>query len=297
MKSVVVNGIIYIGGGNESGDVMEFDPQTESWVKLLDHKAFRFGMADIEGKLVLVGGSSKEDGESDIGYYKSLSVWDADRKELAEDLYPDMPIPRSGPSVVTYKEWMIVAGGNNPKSLCSVDVMNISTKQWYTGPPAHSPFKDMRVAKVNDMCYFLGGSAKDDCNTMNAYRVSLPALISQVKSENNDVQIWESISPLKICRSSPLSINGSLYAFGGFPPDPYSDNQTEIYRYLPDSDEWVVCGHLPNPREDGTSAVLPSGEIVFTGGIEITAGAGDSYFYGSLCKKLSSTDIATVVSQ
>ncbi len=68
----------------------------------------------------------------------------------------------------------------------------------------------MRVAKVNDMCYFLGGSANGHYDTMNVYRVSLPALISQVMSENNDVQIWESISPLEICKSSPLSINGSL---------------------------------------------------------------------------------------
>ena len=132
---------------------------------------------------------------------------------------------------------------------------------------------------------------------MNVYRVSLPALISQVKSENNDVQIWESISPLKICRSSPLSINGSLYAFGGFPPDPYSDNQTEIYRYLPDSDEWVVCGHLPNPREDGISAVLPSGEIVFAGGKEVAVYAGDCIYPGTIYEYLSSTDIATVVLQ
>ncbi len=52
-------------------------------------------------------------------------------------------------------------------------------------------------------------------DTKDVYGVSLPALISQVKSRNIDPQIWKKISPLNVVFSAPLSIGGCLLALGG----------------------------------------------------------------------------------
>ena len=58
-----------------------------------------------------------------------------------------------------------------------------------------------------------------------------------------------------------LEYGGKIYGFGGFsyepaldfnnPKDPwhwYARTRTEIYRYDPKADEWLLLGHLPRPR-------------------------------------------------
>ncbi len=173
-----------------------------------------------------------------------LGVWrSADKKWV--DLYPNMPTPRLCSSVVTYNEWLIVAGGYN---LYSVDVMNIDTKEWYSGPPAPTCFSSMKTATVGDMCYYMGGYA-DGCAIKDVYRVSLPALISQVKSRNIDPQIWKKISPLNVAFSTPLSIGGCLLALGG------RSLSTSIQHYRPESDDWIQVGDLPSPLSEYTCAV------------------------------------------
>ncbi len=210
IQSVLVDEVVYVGGGYFSENdyvVMTYDTHSGRWGTLPPYRTRFFGMAVIRNQLVLVGGDGK--------YCKSFGVWRTDSKKWVE-LHPDMPTPRSHSSVATYNEWLIVAGGvNNGECLSSVDVLNIDTKQWYSGPPAPRGFSDMKTATVGDMCYYMGGRGSDRCATKDVYRVSLPALISQVKSRRIDPQIWETISPLNVKCSTPLSIGGQLLAFGG----------------------------------------------------------------------------------
>ncbi len=72
----------------------------------------------------------------------------------------------------------------------------------------------MKTATVGDMCYYMGGYGADGYDTKDVYRVSLPAIISQV-NRNIDPQIWKKISPLNVASSTPLSIGGCLLALGG----------------------------------------------------------------------------------
>ncbi len=136
---------------------------------------------------------------------------------------------------------MIVAGGYNGGHLSSVDVLNIDTKQWYSGPPAPRDFSSMKTATVGDMCYYMGGDAGYAINEV--YRVSLPALISQVKSRCIDPQIWETISPLNVIFSAPLSIGGHLLAFGGRLSD-IAVTSIQHYQPIPTNGWKLVTCHL-----------------------------------------------------
>ncbi len=69
----------------------------------------------------------------------------------------------------------IVAGGDNGEYLSCVDVMNIDTKEWYSGPPAPRGYSSMKTATVGDTCYYMGGDAGDA--TKDVYRVSLYQLL------------------------------------------------------------------------------------------------------------------------
>ena len=82
IQSVVVQGTVYVGGG-QAGDgsdnshiVMEYDTSLGEWTKLPPYRAWYFAMTVIHNQLVLVGGYE------DCHRSKVLGVWRADRKEL-----------------------------------------------------------------------------------------------------------------------------------------------------------------------------------------------------------------------
>ncbi len=262
IQSVVINGMVYVGGGWTNRDeneniVMTYDTHSGRWGTLPPYRTHRFGMTVIRDQLVLVGGLD-EDGNNS----KSIGVWKSADKEWV-DLYPDMPTPRYYSSVVTYNEWLIVAGGYNGGSLSSVDAMNIDTKEWYSGPPAPRGITHMKTVTVGDMCYYMGGHGAGGCAIKDVYRVSLPVLISQVKSRNIDPQIWKKISPLNVASSTPLSIGGSLFALGGM-------YVTSIQHYRPESDVWIQVGDLPFPLSNCTCAVINDGDVLVAGGLSST---------------------------
>ncbi len=92
-------------------------------------------------------------------------------------------------------------------------------------------------------------------DTKDVYRVSLPALISQVKSRLIDPQIWETISPLNVIFSTPLSIGGYLLAFGGMLLSSGSV-VTSIQHYQRDANKWVKVSDMPSPQSHCTCVTM-----------------------------------------
>ena len=262
---------MYVGGGNAGlgSDnkyiVMTYDISTGKWSTLPSYRARDFAMTAINNQLVLVGG--RERGNR----IKVLGLWDADNKQWTHP-FPEMHTERSSCSAVVYNEWLVVAGGvpTHGAVLSSVEVMNIESKQWYTGPQTCVPWYMMKTAIVGDECYFIGGytsiggSVSTATATTNVYSVSLPYLISKLESDERDGQVWKEISGLQTTRSTPFSISGSLLAVGG------RENMsrkavTAIHLYQPDTGEWVKIGDLLTPRYNVTCDLLLR-EIVVVGG-------------------------------
>ena len=267
LQSVVMQGKVYVGGSGTGyfGNryiVMEYDIDSGKWDKLAQYRTCSFAMTAINNQLVLVGGTQSDDSHSRL-----LGIWRADSKKWIHP-YPDMPTACHSPSVVTYKEWLVVVGGDSDmlKYLSSVNVMNTSSKQWHTVSTAPA-MACMWTAVVGDICYFMGGFDNNG-NTDVVYSVSLPALLSQVNSKGEkDPQIWKRISGLGLYCSTPLSIGGSLLALGG--KDMKDERPvTAIHHYRPETGEWVKVGDLPSPRYDCTCARITDGEILVAGGYD-----------------------------
>ena len=272
LQSVVVQRTMYVGGGSSNFSandyiVMEYDIDSGKWDKLARYTTRWFAMTAINNQLVLIGGTQSDHSDSRL-----LGLWRTDSKKWIHP-YPDMPTACDSPSVVTYKEWMVVVGGRSGISnyLSSFNVMNTTSKQWHTVSTAPAPIAMtyMWTAVVGDICYFMGGCVDNGRVTDVVYSVSLPALISQVNSKGEkDLQIWKGISGLGLCRSTPLSIGGSLLALGG---QDMKDERpvTAIHHYRPETGEWVKVGDLPSPRYDCTCARITDGEILVAGGSKI----------------------------
>ena len=268
IQSVVVQGIVYVGGGVAATDennyiVMEYDTHSGKWDMLPPFKLCYFAMTVINNQLVLVGGEDMQERKS-----KLLGVWRTYSKKWIHP-YPNMPTARSGASAVTYDKWLIVAGGwsDDGPRLSTVEVLNVNTKQWYTGTPTPTAFTEVKTAIVGDLWYLIGGYSDDFTEIGRAYSVSLPVLISQVNSTQRDPQIWKSISGLKIHYPTPLSISGSLLALGGKTMDK-TDAVTTIHHYQ--WVRWVKVGDLLFPRCLCTCSVINNGEVLVAGGEDST---------------------------
>jgi hypothetical protein len=271
VQSVVVQGRVYVGGGGAIPNsdyyiVMEYDTSSGEWTELPPYRVYLFAMTAINNQLVLVGGRKHDH------YSKMLGVWRAESKEWTNP-YPDMSTARSFCSVVAYKEeWLVVAGGWKDGRLSSVEVLNVDSKQWCAGFPTPTPWSHMRTVAVGDVCYFMGGVTGETYST-KVYNVSLPALISQLHSQDSrdrgkQHQIWKEISELQTTISTPLSISGSLLAVGG--KDKEHHAVTAIHLYQPDTEEWVKVGDLQTPRWSCTCAMIGEKEMFVAGGQDRT---------------------------
>ena len=277
---------MFVAGGDtyESSDnnyiVMAYDISTGKWTTLPPYKARDFAMTAINNQLVLVGGIELGTDEiNDLytrGLTKVLGVWDADKRQWTHP-YPEMHAARAGCSVTVYNEWLVVAGGkSNGKCwdlLSSVEVMDIEREQWYAGPPMPESWDGMKTSVVGDTCYYMGGytlgypGATHIAYSRNAYAVSLPGLVSQLKSKDYTEEIWKELPKLQTTSSTPLSIGGSLLVVGG--KNKYREAVTAIHLYQPDTGEWVEAEYLPMSRFGCTCALLnpDRGEVLVAGGM------------------------------
>ena len=300
VQCVSVQNKVYVGGGDAGESrgmsvshndcvVMEYRMDTDTWdtlpiVKLepgtlegvamdLDLPICYFTMTVMNRQLVLVGGYCR--GQA----IQELAVWDS-RQSSWTHPYPGMNTARSRSSAVVYKDWLVVAGGwsepDNGRALSIVEVMNTGHKQWHSVPQCQTqiPWFSMKVAVVNDMCYFLGGYTRSDVNQWRrkGYRLSFTALLSHIDpntvASGCEDQVWKEISTLPMKYCSPLSISGYLLAVGGEDGDDGNTApSTKIHLYQPDSDSWVeLNGALPTPRCKCSCVLSDEGYVVVAGG-------------------------------
>ena len=267
VQSVVVNGTVFIGGGGGAGGdddctIMAYD--TIKWATLPPYQASHFAMTAVDNLLLLVGGKGSDDTCS-----KTLGVWSTDGKKWTHP-YPDMTTPRYKCSAVSYKHWVVVAGGRGDGGLLSsVEVMNTDTEQWYAGPPTPIAWGEIKTAVVDDTCYYcMGGSIRDPGYTNRVYSVSLPTLISRLNRDSsaNDTQMWKKISELPVWDAAPVSISGSLVAVGGV--DRNRKAVSTLHLYQPDARQWVKVADMPIARYGCTCLMISDNELLVAGGIQ-----------------------------
>lgn len=254
IQSVVVQGTVYVGGGftgtGHGNIVQAYDRDSQKWTLLPPYGARDFAMTKIDGQLVLVGGW--------MDSIPKPGVWKTDINEWVHP-YPEMPTARAFCTAFVYGKWLVVAGGiesysfGSYEALSTVEIMNTDSKQWYTAPPTPKAWDSMKTVLVGDVCYFLGS---------NMHSLYLPSLISHINSEkflDEDKQIWKDMPGPSLTSSSPLSMNGSLFAV----------SMSSICIYQTDTNEWVKVGDLPTQQRRCTSIMSAEREIFVAGGNEV----------------------------
>ncbi len=264
IKSVQINDTAYVGGGGgidrceDEYIVMAYNTQSCQWHTLPPYSTKWFAMTTINNKLVVVGGSNRNDSVS-----SDLGEWQPDSNQWTHP-FPPMSTPRFVPSVTSYKRWLVVAGGYHGDRLhASVEVLDVSNMQWSTGLSTPTPWFMMKCTTIVDTWYLMGGVCEILMQSSpDVYSVSLEALVSHSSSDSSN--IWNKLPSLNCTYSCPLNIGGSLLAVGGWDMESEKSVST-IQRYVPETTTWVQAGKLPHAVRNCT-CIMTSDKVYVMGG-------------------------------
>ena len=235
----------------------------ELWCQLPDNPNDSFGLAVIDGLLTSVGGYNN-------GYTNTLLslTGEGERKQWSE-IFPPMPTPRASAACVTTEQALVVAGGRNGCGLATVEVMNISTKQWTTVSPLPQKQYFLSGTVCGDTLYlYLAGGSKGIAPSKSVFACSLPDLLTSFGSRiqptpSESQNVWKEVSSLPVVQSTLASFNGHLLAIGG---DGSRNCTSDVYRYDPHTDSWNVVSQMKNKRSYCLAVTLPEDHLIVVGG-------------------------------
>ena len=111
-KTTVINGKVYCGGGGTFGGDDEYivycyDPSQDNWTTLPPLPVIYFGLGQVNGKLVAVGGWKRSDDRATDEVY----TYD-ERSRKWKQTIPPMPTARHSTGVLSFPSAFVVAGGD-----------------------------------------------------------------------------------------------------------------------------------------------------------------------------------------
>ena len=267
---------VYCGGGTTDREDNEYivycyDPSQDNWTTLPPLSVKYFGLGQVLGKLVTVGGKKKIDDRATDGIYSF-----DERVQRWKQTVPPMPSARFAASVLSLKSNLIVAGGRNTLSSFTdaVEIFNHGTLQWYKTYPLPVACSSISLGITNGTCYALGGY-KYLSRLNQALYVSVddllhhavPASQASHSHSRNDhsTSAWKEYPNIPSNQPAAAVLAGSILTMGG-KKVPSGANAKEIYMYLPAINSWIYFSDLPAPQFGSTVAVLSSTETLLIGG-------------------------------
>ncbi|XP_064385614.1 uncharacterized protein LOC135334389 isoform X2 [Halichondria panicea] len=264
--AITINGKVYYGGGEcYVGDdefcVYCYNPPQDVWSTLPRLPVRWFGLGEVKGELVAVGGVDSSHSKSNV-----VRVFNEGKNWKLT--IPPMPTARDSPAVVTLPTHLVVAGGDVGRVVYidNVEIYNISTSQWSETDRLPYACEDQRGIVCNNTAYLMGGYHGNYINKVLAAQVD--KLISADRqddaSANKADSIWNTIPNTPSYRPLPLTISDTLFAVGG--RDCESETTQRVYAYSSSMDSWLYVGDLPSPVADAATVSLSPTECLVIGG-------------------------------
>ena len=280
--------------GDDDDDyiVYSYDPSQDKWTTLPPLPVKWFGMGQINGKLVAVGGHQKSDHRASSELY----TYDKRSRKWKQTI-PPMPTARWFPGILSLQSALIVAGGrieDNPTSAFRhyiivnfgrlkimpsqcVEVFKPDTSQWYRTDPLPNACHNISLVVTGNTCYALGGYKSSPLKQALCASVddllgnAVPANQTTHSGSSDTQSAWRTLPNTPTYRPAAAVLAGNLLAVGGTD----EDNQfmkREIYIYVALTNSWVYVGSLPS-RYFSTAVILSP--------LELLVIAGSSAFTGT----------------
>ena len=262
-RTVLIGGMFYFGGGSTGGGdddylIRQYSPTDDRWSTLPPAPVRLFGMGELNGQLVIVGGVTRQ-----VVVTGKVHTFDISSQKWEESI-PPMPTARYNAAVFSQPSCLTVVGGadQRDKELSNIEVFIQHTSQWHNASPAPSPLSRMTTTVIHNKCFFAEyiDSAKvyQLCVSVHpATKTTGSSVTPQVATE------WRALPELPYKRFALGSLNGCLLVVGGHWGDPISTVQC----YSPITNTWERVGDLPDQRCRCSTVLLPTtGELLVVGG-------------------------------
>ena len=274
-KTVVIRDRVYCGGGYTDDDdhyrVFCYSPSEDTWNTLPACDLSRFGLGQVRGKLVTVGGKKKSGDKVTNEVYEFDEVTHSWKQSI-----PPMPTARQFPAVLSHHSTLTVAGGNTGHGRTAVvEVFIEETSQWHTTEPLPFHWDFASSLLINNRWYFLGGRTEGEIYSNRAVCAHIDLLLQKAlprdqastdrDSTNNSA--WEVLPNTPHYTPAAATFGASLLAVGGTTTKEYPLNpQTAVHVYSPCTNAWIHISDLPAPRVVTATAMLSPTELLVIGG-------------------------------
>ena len=157
--AVWLNGLVYVGGGIETGARGSFiincyDPVNNSWSSPINTPYCYFAMTTLNDKLLIAGGRDESN-------KRTNQILTMDAGQLKN--YTKMITARSDATATGHQGMLIITGGKDDeyKRLSSTELFDSSNGQWYVSNDLPQPHISLKSVIVDNILYLLGGTDKD----------------------------------------------------------------------------------------------------------------------------------------
>lgn len=262
---VVIGSALYVGGGQtDSNDsnhiILRYCMDSNQWARLPPSPFMHFGLGQLAGKLVTVGGSLDKNNLTVTG---EAMQFNADSKTWIEFIDP-MPTPRKRVCIVSHQSCIAACGGIERSGVFSAAVEVFYQQQWCTASSLPAPRAALGATIKDDRVYFSGGfypdlnkwsDAQEDCQS-----ISLSKLLTCQHTQ------WVSLPSLPAKCTTTISHCGTLMVMGGL--DTSFANSNRVHAYSAGVNAWVVVDELPFGRSSMLVASTYNGKVIIMGGWE-----------------------------
>ena len=262
-QAVVISRIVYLGGGftvwtvdDDRYLIQQYSPTDDKWSTLPPAPVYWFGMGELNGQLVIVGGKTRE-----VVVTGKVHTFESSLQKWKESI-PPMPTARHNAAVFSQPSCLTVVGGEDQHgtSLSDVEIFMPHTSQWHKASSAPSPLSDMTITVIHNKCFL----AEYDSNKLYQLCVSVYHTVTSSSITTEVITEWKNLPDLTYQRSALVNMNGCLLAVGGMEKD--SATKTTILGFSPITNTWKTVGELKEPRYKCTTVLLPTGELLVMGG-------------------------------
>ena len=258
--AVWLNGLVYVGGGDETGwdssyIINCYDPVNNSWSSPINTPYCYFAMTSLNNKLLIAGGQDKR-------YKKTNQILTMDTGQLKN--YTKMITARAAATATGHQGMLIITGGKDDKykRLSSTELFDSSNGQWYVTNDLPQPHYWLRSVIVDNIFYLLGGVNKDGKFSPAVFTAPLDTLSThQLK--------WNTLQDTPCCCSTPISVYGAahLLIVGGVKEigDKYTST-SDVYKLNKVSHSWEAIGHIPSASTSSAAVSTADNRVIVIGG-------------------------------
>ena len=266
-QCTVINSALYITGGwcpndyRKNNNVYKYDFDNNQWIVLPPLEQYYGIPVSVNDQLTIISGRSST-------FPFKITKWVVTFSDNRwKNIYPNLSVARVQPAVVTYHQYIIVAGGQgDDQVLDSIEVFEISTFHWII-INTRLPLPMWRIsATLSADSFIIVGYSGANSSYKETFMIAINDMISKpqqsLTSSANDNK-WHQLTDTPYRRTTVVPNTSPPVILGG--EDKQGNTVNNIAIYDDRQNEWNKISTIPIKCAYTTVAIINQSIIVMGG--------------------------------